>query len=104
MRKYDDLPSHPTFATELHFITGLVTVTTCSRHVLRLDLYLLEEGRTNFFLKHNGQSTSSIQVGNIYNLPKSPVVCCILQTMQSYQTSDFVFELRHVVVFTVTNY
>ena len=73
-------------------------MTTCSGHVLRLDLYLLKEGRTNFLLKHNGQSTSSIQVGDIYNLPKFPVVCCVVQTMQSYPTPDFVFELRHVVV------
>ena len=95
-----DSPSNPTFATELHFVTGLVTMTTCSGHVLRLDLYLLEEGRTNviFLVQQNKQSTSNVQVGDIHDFAKSPVVCCIVEAMQSYQTSNFVFEFCHVVV------
>ena len=77
-------PSNSTFATELHFVTGLVTMTTCSGHVLRLDLYLLEEGRTDFLLQKNKQSTSGVQVGDVNDIPESPVVRRIFEIMHSY--------------------
>ena len=89
-------PSNPTFATELHLVTGLATMTTCSGHVLRLDLYLLEERWTDSLLQLNKQSTSSVQVGNICDSPKSPVVRRIVEIMQSYQTPHFVFKLCHI--------
>ena len=94
-----DSPSNTTFATELHLVTGFVTVTTCSYHVLRLDLYRLEEGRTNLILQQHNQSTSSVQFRNFIDSPQSPVVRYIAETVNSYQTSDFVFEFCHIVVF-----
>ena len=76
-----------------------MTMITRSGHVLRLDFYLLEKGWTNFLVQRNKQSTSSVQVGNINDLPKPSVVRRIRETMHSYQTSDFVFEFCHGVVF-----
>ena len=53
-----DSPSNPTLATKLHLVTGLVTMTTCSGHVLRLDFYLLEKWWSDFLVQLNKQPRS----------------------------------------------
>ena len=93
--RFINSPSNPTFATELHLVTGLVTMTTCSSHVFWFDLYFLKKRRTNFFLQLHKQLTSSVQIVNTNDPPKTPVVRRIAETMQSYHTSDFVFEFGH---------
>ena len=85
-------PSNPTFATKLHFVISFVTMIASSSHVFRFDLYFLKKRRKNSLLQLHKQSTSSVQIVNTNDPPKTPVVRRIAESMQSYHTSDFVFE------------